>query len=364
MADQGETTLAERRPKEQQALAPQSLTPAQMLSVAVQQDAPVEKIEKLMDLQQRWEANEARKAFEVAMVAFSARVPTIIKTRVVDFTTSKGRTHYTHAGLPETVEQIQDLMAECQLSRRWKDEEPKKPGNIRIRCIVSHVMGHSESFSAEAPPDESGNKNAAQAVASIITYLRRTTLFSVLGLVANDEVDDDGAGGKPIEPAKPQSQAAMDPAEAKARAEFRRIAEAKANGQMTGKALQTLLAKAMEASGKTTTAECAAYINGENVLVSADGTLAFVNESLSSSPSDTDSAGVPSDGQADFRQPGTDAQPAESAQKGLIGTVSCKFGHVVARKDVIACTLADPKRGQIGKCPVCSQQGKVIFITE
>ena len=327
MTEPTETTLAERRPQEQ-AIVPQSLTPAQMLSVAVQQDAPVEKIEKLMDLQQRWEANEARKAFEVAMVAFSARVPTIVKTRVVDFTTSKGRTHYTHAGLPETVEQIQDLMAECQLSRRWKDEDPKKPGNIRIRCIVSHVLGHSESFAAEAPPDQSGNKNDAQAVASIITYLRRTTLFAVLGLVANDEVDDDGAGSKTTAPKPPASQALMnaDEPEKKARAEFRKIAETKAKAEMTNAALKKLLLAVQQASGQVSTADCVEYIRSDNVLVGADGSLGFVNEAAfedSSSPSDA--AGVPQDGAAASSQPATDGPPAGQGFEGPSKAQEARF---------------------------------------
>jgi hypothetical protein len=194
--EQVETTLAKTQSSET-AIEQRAMTPVEMLSVAVQKGADPSTVEKLMDLNDRLEKNRARKAFEQAMVNFSSRVPTIIKTRTVDFATAKGRTHYKHAGLPETVEQIQELMAECQLSRRWKDEDPKKPGNIRWRVIITHVNGHSETVAAEAPPDTSGSKNEAQAVASTVTYLQRLTLFSALGLVAADTVDDDGHGAAP-----------------------------------------------------------------------------------------------------------------------------------------------------------------------
>jgi hypothetical protein len=241
---------------------PQSLTPAEMLSIAVRQDAPVEKIEKLMDLQQRWEANEARKAFESAMVKFSAAVPTIAKTR-------QGH-NSKYAGLPETVEQVQALMSECQLSRRWEDREPKRPGNIRIRAVVSHVMGHSVSFELEAGPDIGPGRNDIQAVASTITYLRRITLFAALGLVAADEIDDDGAGGKKTEPPKPQSP--TDP-EVETKRAFLELCRAKAGVALTGKQVAGIFARVAEIIGESSAAERLAYVQRLDVLLYPDGTL-------------------------------------------------------------------------------------------
>lgn len=278
MTDQVETTDIVTRPYQQPALAPQSLTPAQMLSIAVQQDAPVEKIEKLMDLQQRWEQNEARKAFEVAMVSFSAKVPTISKTR-------KGHTNM-YAGLPETVEEIQVLMSECQLSRRWKDEEPKKkPTNIRIRCIVSHILGHSESFAEEAGPDTGPGRNDIQAVASTITYLRRITLFAVLGLVAGDEVDDDGAGGKKTEPPKPKAQELADEAKAKAQGKltpkqtFVDVCRRKANApELPLTVCKAAYEAVTKMVGTDDVALCLECVQRADVEVHADGTVQIVDE--------------------------------------------------------------------------------------
>ena len=41
-----------------------AITPMQMIAQAVAQGADIDKLQKLMDLQERWEANEARKAYE------------------------------------------------------------------------------------------------------------------------------------------------------------------------------------------------------------------------------------------------------------------------------------------------------------
>ena len=53
------------------------------------------RLEKLMGLQERWEANEARKAYVVAMAEFKTEGIVIRKLAEVDFTSSKGRTRTT-----------------------------------------------------------------------------------------------------------------------------------------------------------------------------------------------------------------------------------------------------------------------------
>jgi len=173
------------------------------------------------------------------------------------------------------------LMAECQLSRRWADEDPKKAGNTRIRCLISHITGHSESFAAEAPPDMSGNKNDAQAVASIITYLRRTTLFSVLGLVANDEVDNDGAGGKTTEPARPKSQDLTNKAAQDLKRQFCEVCREKAKDPaMSMAAIKVAYGAVATEIASDDPALCLECVQGANVAITADGAVAFLTEKV------------------------------------------------------------------------------------
>ena len=70
-----------------------ALTPMTMIDRALVSGAPPETLERLLALQERWEANQGRKAFDEAMAAAKAEIPTIRKNRTVDFTSSKGRTH-------------------------------------------------------------------------------------------------------------------------------------------------------------------------------------------------------------------------------------------------------------------------------
>lgn len=168
---------------------PAAMTPMDMIAVAVRSDASVEKLDKLMALQERWEANQGRKAFDRAIADAKAEIPVIIKSREVDFTGKTGiRTHYHYEDLAVIAETINPVLAKHGLSYRYRTGQDQ--GRITVTCIISHRDGYSEETSLSASADESGNKNNIQAVGSSITYLQRMTLKAALGLAAAK--DDDG----------------------------------------------------------------------------------------------------------------------------------------------------------------------------
>lgn len=169
---------------------PVAMTPMDMLNVAVERGANIETLEKLMALQERWEGNQARKAFDDALAAAKAEIPVILKNKVVDFTSSKGRTHYQHEDLAEIARTVDPILSRHGLSYRFRTMSlPNEP--VSVTCIVSHRLGYSEENSLQAGRDDSGNKNSIQQVGSTITYLQRYTLKAALGLAAS--TDNDGA---------------------------------------------------------------------------------------------------------------------------------------------------------------------------
>ncbi|MCR4319720.1 MAG: ERF family protein [Candidatus Brocadiaceae bacterium] len=169
---------------EQQGMA---ITPMSMLNMAVSQGADLDKLEKLMALQERWEANEARKAFSEALTAFKAEPLTIDKDKHVKF----GNTEYNHATLGNVCNIIGAALSKHGLSYRWNTEQNE--GKIKVSCVLMHVKGHSESISLEAVADTSGAKNGIQAIGSTVSYLQRYTLLAITG-TATQEQDDDGRG--------------------------------------------------------------------------------------------------------------------------------------------------------------------------
>ncbi len=170
-------------------------SPAEMMMKAIA--APgmdLEKLEKFMDLQKKWEDNEARKAYTQAMSEFKLNPPEIEKDTHVEYKTEKGITKYNHASLGNVTAKINKALGEHGLSAAWTTEQTE--GKITVTCKITHVLGHFETTSLTAGHDSSGGKNAIQALGSTISYLQRYSLLSLTGL-ASREMDDDAKG--PVE---------------------------------------------------------------------------------------------------------------------------------------------------------------------
>lgn len=165
------------------------VTPMQMLQMAVSQGADLDKLQKLMDLQERWEKNEARKAFADAMVAFKAVPIEIAKNKDVHH---NGKFMYSHATLDNVCRQIISALQTHGISHSWRVDQ--SDGKVKVSCVLRHRMGHEEMVTLEGAPDTSGAKNSIQAIASTVSYLERYTLMASTGLAAG--VDDDGAHGE------------------------------------------------------------------------------------------------------------------------------------------------------------------------
>jgi hypothetical protein len=173
--------------------APQSKeiipTPMRLIELAVQQGADVDKLEKLMALQERWMANEARIAFEQAMAAF--------KLESIQITRDKTNSQYgsKYVSLGQLVGIVTPFLSRHELSASWEIDQSAGVAAIKVTCIVTHRMGHSKSCSMLVPPDKSGAKNPIQEIKSAITYAKVCTFESACGLASSDaNLDDDGNG--------------------------------------------------------------------------------------------------------------------------------------------------------------------------
>ncbi len=166
--------------KKEQAIS----TPAEMIKLAVAGGADLEKLEKLLNLQERWEANESKKAYHVAMAKFKENPPKINKDKSVSYK----EVHYNHASLANIVDKITTELSKHGLSASWSTQQN---GAITVTCHITHSLGHTEKTTLTAPADSTGSKNSIQAIGSTITYLQRYTLLSSLGLATCDQ-DADG----------------------------------------------------------------------------------------------------------------------------------------------------------------------------
>lgn len=182
---------------------PVALTPMDMIERAVSTGASIDTIEKLMGLKERYDANEARKAFDAAVADAKGEIKPIARN-------ATGHNNKRYADFASIARAVDPVLTKHGLSYRFRTEQGER---INVTCILSHRMGHSEQTTLAGPADNTGNKNAIQSIGSTLTYLQRYSLVQMLGLAAAD--DDDGkAGGAGERITETQATALVDLCEA------------------------------------------------------------------------------------------------------------------------------------------------------
>lgn len=158
------------------------MTPMDMLNRAVASGANIDVLEKLMGLQERWQSQQARMAFDDAVAQAKKEIPVIIKN-------ATGHNSKKYANFAAIAKVVDPVLGSHGLSYRFKTAQSEK--GIAVTCILAHKAGHFEETTLAGPADASGSKNAIQAIGSTLTYLQRYGLVQMLGLAAAE--DDDGA---------------------------------------------------------------------------------------------------------------------------------------------------------------------------
>lgn len=156
------------------------ITPMALLERAMTSGAGLDVIDKFMGLQERWEKNQARKAFDEAIAAAKAEIPPIQRN-------ATGHNDKRYADFAAIAKVVDPILSKHGLSYRFRTAQGER---ISVTCILSHKAGHYEETTLAGPADTSGSKNAIQAIGSTLTYLQRYSLVQMLGLAASN--DDDG----------------------------------------------------------------------------------------------------------------------------------------------------------------------------
>lgn len=168
-------------------------TPENVIMFALQNGWSKEDIQFLYDKRNEELARVALLDFNEAKSKFLKLVPKIVKNREANFGETKSGAHgasYRFSDLDNLINTVKDAESAAGLSHDWETGTDEK-GWLTITCILSHVGGHSKRDTMKAQPDATGGKNAIQAMKSTVSYLRRGTLESVLGLPQGGD-DNDG----------------------------------------------------------------------------------------------------------------------------------------------------------------------------
>jgi hypothetical protein len=160
-------------------------------------DIDVEKMERLLAMQERIMAQNAKSAFNEAMRAAQAEMPKIKRTKDNTQTNSK------YADLEHITDKAVPVYTTHGFSLSYGTADCPIPGHARITCVCAHVQGFERTYQADIPLDLTGikgtqNKTATHGFGSTMSYGRRYLICLIFNITLTNEDKDGNQPGDTI----------------------------------------------------------------------------------------------------------------------------------------------------------------------
>jgi hypothetical protein len=153
--------------------------------VAMDPNSDLAKLEKMLELKERHDAQNAKAAFDAAFSKASAEFPDI----PLNGENKHQKTRY--ALLKDILSGVRPILSRHGLALSFSTEV--SADFVTVTAELSHESGHSKRNSIPLPRDTGAGRNAVQAVGSSQTYGQRYTAQAILGLSLGEDTEDDGA---------------------------------------------------------------------------------------------------------------------------------------------------------------------------
>lgn len=156
----------------------------------------VDKLERLLAMQERILSREAEQAFNEAMRKAQADIEPVIKNKVNPQTRSE------YADLVALSEAMDPIIHENGFTLSYGTDASPLPDHYRVTCLVAHIGGYSRDYHADVPIDMTGikgerNKTTTHGWGSAMTYGRRylkVLIFDVTSVIKDDDGNRAGRG--------------------------------------------------------------------------------------------------------------------------------------------------------------------------
>lgn len=160
-----------------------------IVAACADKGVPAETFAIVQGLYERSRDRAAAEEFARALAEFQGDCPAIDKNRETDYTTKAGgRVHYKYATLDQIAAGIRGPLSSRGFSYSW--DATVANGSVKVVCTLRHANGHRETSTFEAAVDRESKMNPTQQVGAALTYGKRYSLISVLGLsTAEDDTD-------------------------------------------------------------------------------------------------------------------------------------------------------------------------------
>lgn len=159
--------------------------PMSLIASALEKGVEPATLQHFMELQERYERNEAAKNYAAAISGFQSQCPMVFKTREVK--NRDGAKMYSFANFEDIMKAIRDLLRAWGIAVSFTidQNETMMKGTCRIR-----VGTHFEDCTLSVPIPKGMNTNATQDYGIAVSYLKRYLLCAALNIVVSGEDDD------------------------------------------------------------------------------------------------------------------------------------------------------------------------------
>ena len=153
----------------------------------------VEKMQRLLEMKERVDAQRAAVAFAQAMKACQTEMIPVVRDAMNEHTRSR------YARLETVDRAIRPIYTRHGFSLSFNSPLTDSSG-VTVSCTVFHEAGHSEKYQLSGALDMAGakgtaNKTPIQALGSAVQYLRRYLECMIFNVILTNE-DNDGNVGK------------------------------------------------------------------------------------------------------------------------------------------------------------------------
>lgn len=152
--------------------------------IAMDPNSDLAKLEKMLEMKERHDAQQAKKAFDAAFSKASANFPEIPLNGLNEHTKKP------YALLRDIIGKTRPVLSGYGLALSFSTEVTER--EVIVTAHLSHQDGHTKSNSIPLPRDTGAGRNAVQAVGSSQTYGQRYTAQAILGLSLGEDTEDDG----------------------------------------------------------------------------------------------------------------------------------------------------------------------------
>lgn len=174
-----------------------SQSPQSLIAMAIKGKAPLETIEKLMDLQDRWDAKQAKIAFDEDMARLQGELPVIEKRKSAK--NDSGKVLYMYAPLDDIISQVGQIISKHNFSYSFRTVNTSD--KVSVTCITTHRLGHStESIMETGLSTKTGIMSVPQQIAATLTFNKRYSFCNSFGIMTGDEDKEEAVSA--LEPKK------------------------------------------------------------------------------------------------------------------------------------------------------------------